>query len=70
MNRKNIIPHQNQPIERISTGQLFNELAELSEEILQGNSNDSGVQASLQSVGPVPACLSGIWCSFDGEDIG
>ena len=35
MEKKNITPEQNQPINRISSGQLPAELAELSEEILQ-----------------------------------
>jgi bacteriocin leader peptide (microcyclamide/patellamide family) len=37
MNKKNITPSPKQPVDRISTGQLSSELAELSEEALHSS---------------------------------
>jgi bacteriocin leader peptide (microcyclamide/patellamide family) len=61
MDKKNITPEQNQPINRIASGQLPAELAELSEEILQDESFALALEA-LQDKG------CGFWCSFDGDD--
>ena len=53
MNKKNISPNPQQPIDRVPTGQLPSALAELSEEAI-------GSQAQASAGG-----LEGIWrCSF------
>ncbi len=74
MDKKNLMPQQAQPIERITTGQLPDVLAELSEEVLGGSTFSS---ASVQPLGHYPfppnspcyiddcgTCL----CSYDGDD--
>ncbi|MGB3536036.1 MAG: DUF5837 family cyanobactin class RiPP [Microcoleaceae cyanobacterium] len=61
MDKKNITPEQNQPINRITNGQLPTELAELSEEILQ----DEAFAPVLEAHGG--GCFMGR-CSFDGDD--
>lgn len=55
MNKKNISPNPQQPVDRVPTGQLPTALAELSEESL-----GSQAQASWNN-------LPGA-CSYDGED--
>ena len=65
MNKKNIIPQQAQPINRITTGQLPSELAELSEEVLHGSLGDSGV---LPSYGNFDKGYVMCYTSFDGDD--
>lgn len=62
MDKKNITPEQNQPINRVTSGQLPAELAELSEEILQ----DESFAPALEALGrDNPHCIG---CSFDGDD--
>ncbi|MGB3532852.1 MAG: DUF5837 family cyanobactin class RiPP [Microcoleaceae cyanobacterium] len=63
MEKKNITPEQNQPINRITNGQLPDVLAELSEEILQDESFAPALEAHDADGGP-----AGCWCSFDGDD--
>jgi bacteriocin leader peptide (microcyclamide/patellamide family) len=41
MDKKNLMPQQAQPIERITTGQLPDVLAQLSEEALYGDTSTS-----------------------------
>jgi bacteriocin leader peptide (microcyclamide/patellamide family) len=60
MDKKNITPAPYQPINRITSGQLPAELAELSEEILQDEALDPALEAAR-------AC-GGVYCSFDGDD--
>ncbi|NET65394.1 MAG: microcyclamide/patellamide family RiPP [Moorea sp. SIO1G6] len=62
MDKKNITPEQNQPINRITSGQLPAELAELSEEVLQ----DESFAPALEPLSSTPG--RGCWCSFDGDD--
>ncbi|NET65391.1 MAG: microcyclamide/patellamide family RiPP [Moorea sp. SIO1G6] len=62
MDKKNITPEQNQPINRITSGQLPAELAELSEEVLQDESFAPGLEAHRMSDDTGP------WCSYDGDD--
>jgi len=67
MDHKNLMPQQAQPIERITTGQLPDVLAELSEEALNGDTSSS---TSVLPVGPI-GCVGmpvGVYCSYDGED--
>ncbi len=65
MNKKNLTPNPAQPIERIPTGQLPSELAELSEDTLA----DQGVLPSVTVVGGLAGglfCVPRI-CSYDGD---
>ncbi|MDV7391343.1 DUF5837 family cyanobactin class RiPP [Arthrospira platensis SPKY1] len=58
MDKKNISPNPQQPIDRVPTGQLPSALAELSEEAI-----GSSVRAS------VLICGGGLCvCSYDGDD--
>jgi bacteriocin leader peptide (microcyclamide/patellamide family) len=72
MDLQNLMPQAAQPINRITTGQVPTELAELTEEIL-------GAKAAMSSeggfdFGSVLASearfrhLGGITCSYDGDD--
>ncbi|MGB3532853.1 MAG: DUF5837 family cyanobactin class RiPP [Microcoleaceae cyanobacterium] len=65
MDKKNITPAPYQPINRIASGQLPAELAELSEEILQ----DESFAPTLEALASGP-CRGGAyeWCSFDGDE--
>ena len=63
MEKKNLMPQQAQPIERITTGQLPDVLAELSEESLGGSTSSGAV---LPMSGDWP--LNGHYCSYDGEE--
>lgn len=68
MKKQNLIPHQVQPVNRITTGQLPSELAELTEEVL--STTGGGVSASiniLQTGMGGAICVPHI-CSFDGDD--
>ncbi len=72
MNKKNLVPQQTQPVNRIITGQLSTDIAELSEEVL---SNTAGASASIDTgirIGNEngSACFSPVpWiCSYDGDD--
>lgn len=56
MDRQNLLPHQTQPIQRTTVGQLPTELAELSEETLGGVTPASRV---------CPPCLC--QCSYDND---
>ena len=64
MEKKNLMPQQAQPIERITTGQLPDVLAELSEEALVGSTSRSEYSASV-----LPGSRY-MWeiCSYEGED--
>jgi bacteriocin leader peptide (microcyclamide/patellamide family) len=68
MDKQNLMPQAAQPVNRITTGQLPAELAELSEEALQLH------EARSASVAPSLICLpfggkviEGL-CSYDGDD--
>jgi bacteriocin leader peptide (microcyclamide/patellamide family) len=66
MDKQNLMPQAAQPVNRITTGQLPTELAELSEEALQMHGENS-------SASVLPAyrlAKHGIVrdCSYDGED--
>lgn len=62
MDKKNLMPQQAQPINRITLGQLPSELTELSEETLNEvfGSDNSGILA--QDTGGI------VNCSHDGDD--
>ncbi|WP_254563435.1 DUF5837 family cyanobactin class RiPP [Oscillatoria sp. HE19RPO] len=55
MNKKNITPNPQQPIDRVPTGQLPSALAELSEEAI-------GEQALAAAFPMIPMC------SYSGDD--
>ncbi|NER34292.1 MAG: microcyclamide/patellamide family RiPP [Oscillatoria sp. SIO1A7] len=57
MNKKNISPNPQQPVDRVPSGQLPSALAELSEEALGS--------AAQPAAG---ICLGPEVCSFDGDD--
>jgi bacteriocin leader peptide (microcyclamide/patellamide family) len=60
MDKQNLMPQAAQPVNRITTGQLPESLAELSEEALQQHGEDSSsVLASF--------CFP-FACSYDGDD--
>jgi len=68
MDKQNLMPQAAQPVNRITTGQLPAELAELSEEALQQHECDAAT-AVFASFG------KGKWkkgggdlCSYDGDD--
>ena len=62
MDKQNLMPQAAQPVNRTTTGQLPDVLAELSEEALQLHGDDSkaAVLASYNAKGTV--------CSYDGDD--
>ena len=58
MDKKNISPNPQQPVDRVPSGQLPSALAELSEE-------------AIGSLEALPAGLCGLppmFCSYDGDD--
>jgi bacteriocin leader peptide (microcyclamide/patellamide family) len=65
MNKKDLMPQVAQPVNRITTGQLPEVLAELSEESLQ--LDGGGVQASIICMPFGGKVIDGV-CSFDGDD--
>jgi bacteriocin leader peptide (microcyclamide/patellamide family) len=66
MDKQNLMPQAAQPVNRITTGQLPAELAELSEEALQLHSDDSASVLALRQDAGV-SCF-GALCSYDGDD--
>ena len=62
MDKQNLMPQAAQPVNRTTTGQLPDVLAELSEEALQLHGDDSkaAVLASFEN--------NGGRCSYDGDD--
>ena len=57
MNKKNITPNPQQPVDRVTTGKLPNLLAELEEASLSGT----------QTL-PAQMMFMNLICSYDGED--
>ncbi len=69
MDKKNLMPQVAQPVNRISTGQLPAELAELSEEALQlGDSASYSTSVLASGRSPTLYCVSCSMCSYDGDD--
>jgi bacteriocin leader peptide (microcyclamide/patellamide family) len=65
MDKQNLMPQAAQPVNRITTGQLPAELAELSEEALQlHGENSASVLASYEGA----VFCSESFCSYDGDD--
>ena len=59
MNKKNITPNPQQPVDRVTTGKLPNLLAELEEASLSGTHTLPLLMGS---------CFLDVACSYDGED--
>ena len=66
MDKQNLMPQAAQPVNRITTGQLPAELAELSEEALQLHGNVA-FSASVLSSSPRYGNTPG-YCAYDGDD--
>jgi bacteriocin leader peptide (microcyclamide/patellamide family) len=62
MDKQNLMPQAAQPVNRITTGQLPAELAELSEEALQLHGDES----SALVLALAAICI--FICSYDGDD--
>jgi bacteriocin leader peptide (microcyclamide/patellamide family) len=62
MDKQNLMPQAAQPVNRITTGQLPAELAELSEEALQLHGDESSASVLASIVTGMAAC------SYDGDD--
>ncbi len=62
MNKKNITPNPQQPVDRVTTGKLPNLLAELEEASLSGT-HTLPLGGSCGFL-----CVCGCACSYDGED--
>ena len=58
MDKKNISPNPQQPVDRVPSGQLPSALAELSEEAI------GSLEALPAGRGGLPPCV----CSYDGDD--
>ncbi|CBN56375.1 MULTISPECIES: DUF5837 family cyanobactin class RiPP [Kamptonema] len=72
MEKKNLMPQQAQPIERITTGQLPDVLAELSEEALwqQEDSSGGSINAGVIPQGQFGSCNCSVssgdyWSTFN-----
>jgi bacteriocin leader peptide (microcyclamide/patellamide family) len=63
MDKQNLMPQAAQPVNRITTGQLPAELAELSEEALQLH-GDNSASVLASGFSGLPPCV----CSYDGDD--
>jgi len=75
MDNKNLMPQAAQPVNRISSGQLPSELAELSEEALSqlgtdaSNSASKSISASMYEASPrYGGNPNSQYCSYDGDD--
>jgi bacteriocin leader peptide (microcyclamide/patellamide family) len=69
MDKQNLMPQAAQPVNRITTGQLPAELAELSEEALQQHCDAAAaVSASGYEMGADGRLIRQVWCSYDGDD--
>jgi bacteriocin leader peptide (microcyclamide/patellamide family) len=61
MDKQNLMPQVAQPVNRITTGQLPESLAELSEEALQLHGDDAAAVLASRITNPDI-------CSYDGDD--
>ena len=66
MDKQNLMPQAAQPVNRSTTGQLPDVLAELSEEALQLHGDDSAKTAAVFA--SAHRCLHANECSYDGDD--
>ena len=70
MDKKNLMPQAAQPVNRTTTGQLPESLAELSEEALCHWGSDA---SSEKGINVMPSrgdgkYVGGYFCSYDGDD--
>ncbi|NER34291.1 MAG: microcyclamide/patellamide family RiPP [Oscillatoria sp. SIO1A7] len=65
MDKKNISPNPQQPVDRVPSGQLPSALAELSEEAL---GQAGTIIAVPNGLGKCGLCCGGWYCSSDGDD--
>ena len=71
MDKQNLMPQVAQPVNRSTTGQLPDVLAELSEEALQLHGDDSANNPAVLASSMPLMCtyVAGVWmCSYDGDD--
>ena len=66
MDKQNLMPQAAQPVNRSTTGQLPESLAELSEEALQLHGDDSANTAAVFASGMISCGKTA--CSYDGDD--
>ena len=64
MDKQNLMPQAAQPVNRTTTGQLPDVLAELSEEALQQHGDNAETAAVFASIIVCRVCA----CSYDGDD--
>ena len=67
MDKQNLMPQAAGPVNRITTGQLPESLAELSEEALQQHECDAAA-VSASDWESQREGLGEPWCSYDGDD--
>jgi bacteriocin leader peptide (microcyclamide/patellamide family) len=65
MDKQNLMPQAAQPVNRSTTGQLPDVLAELSEEALQQLHGDSAKEAAVLAAN---VANGNPMCSYDGDD--
>ena len=68
MDKQNLMPQAAQPVNRITTGQLPAELAELSEEALQQHGDDAAAVSASHVISEGPPRIVSPLCSYDGDD--
>ena len=68
MENFNLMPQVAQPVNRITTGHLPAELAELSEEALSQLGEDASNSASVLPLGMGFGMGFNLACSYDGDD--
>jgi bacteriocin leader peptide (microcyclamide/patellamide family) len=68
MDKKNLMPQAAQPVNRITTGQLPAELAELSEEALSQLGEAASSSASVLPAHEDACRFDYCMCSYDGDD--
>ncbi|WP_449416116.1 DUF5837 family cyanobactin class RiPP [Phormidium nigroviride] len=68
MDKKNLMPQAAQPVNRTTTGQLPDVLAELSEEALQLHGERSSASVLSSALGLVLWTGGPSACSYDGDD--
>jgi len=68
MDKQNLIPQAAQPVNRSTTGQLPDVLAELSEEVLQLHGDSANANAAVFASASGADDYFFSECSYDGDD--
>ena len=68
MDKQNLMPQAAQPVNRTTTGQLPDVLAELSEEALQLHGDEAETAAVFASGSSFERAVNPWACSYDGDD--